>query len=322
MSRPYRIAVNVEWTSKCNARCIMCPRDEIQHAQLMNPRIYEQVLGRLSSDDAFRAVIAGFGEPTTHPRFMDYIEVTRNHPVSFDMVSNGQQLDPERLQHLDGAIGMLVISFSSIEPSVYKNVHINLDQERVIRNIILAQRRLRRTQLAISLTPVPECVPSLPRTIAWLRDQGVKHLTMSPTLYNRAGSLNDRHNIATDRLREIIREYRLHSQEFDFIPTLRDTFLQWRQNRFKCMARNSDIFISATGHYLYCFNDIKHEHPIGHVAHMSLREALSQREQMGPRSALCDQCNIRHRYRLKEVSQVAIRYARNKAISATMGGAP
>jgi MoaA/NifB/PqqE/SkfB family radical SAM enzyme len=300
----------------------MCPRDEIQHAQLMDPRTFEQVLGRLSADETFRAVIAGFGEPTTHPRFMDYIEATRNHPVSFDMVSNGQQLDPERLQHVDGAIGTLIISFSSIDPSVYKNVHVNLDQQRVIRNIILARRLLHRTQLAISLTPVPECIPSLPRTIAWLRDKGVKHLTMSPTLYNRAGSLNDLHNMATGRLRKIIKEHRLHSQEFDFIPSLRDTFLQWRRNRFKCVPRNSDIFISAGGHYLYCFNDIKHEHPIGHVAHMGLREALSQREQMGPRSELCDHCNIRQRYRLKEVAQVALRYTRSMAGADVTGERP
>ena len=31
----YRIAVNVEWTSKCNALCPMCPRDLIENPILM-----------------------------------------------------------------------------------------------------------------------------------------------------------------------------------------------------------------------------------------------------------------------------------------------
>src|SRR3990167_3170259 len=114
----YRIAVNVEWTSKCNALCPMCPRDLIENPMLMKEQTWRQVLERLQPQNVFRAVIAGYGEPTTHTRFFEFVDDMRGHPVRFDMVSNGQQLDAGRIRHLDGAIDLLLVSFSSIDHEV------------------------------------------------------------------------------------------------------------------------------------------------------------------------------------------------------------
>lgn len=310
MSR-YRIAANIEWTSKCNAACPMCPRGLIEHPQLMTAQTWEKVLQRLSPDDVFRAVIAGYGEPTTHNRFHEFVDRLRGHPVKFDMVSNGHQLDEDRIRHLDGAIGMLLISFSSVDPEVYRQVHVNLDQERVMANIRLAQRLFKHTRLAISLTPMPECMPSLPGTIAWLRAQGVETLTMSPTLYNRGGSLEG-HELATKKLRQTIRQYRLRSQELDFIPGVWDVLQQWRCNRFKCVPRNVDFLITATGDYLYCYNDVKHGHPVGNVSNLDIREALTKRERMGALPELCGGCNMRDRYGAAELAKAGVAYAHAK----------
>lgn len=307
----YRIAVNVEWTSKCNALCPMCPRDLIEFPQLMTEPTWRQTLERLTPQDVFRAVIAGYGEPTTHTRFFEFVDDMRSHPIRFDMVSNGHQLDAERIRHLDGAIDLLLVSFSSIDPGVYQRVHVNLDQARVMENIKAAQRLFKHTQLAISLTPMPECLPSLPDTIAWLRAQGVETLTMSPTLYNRGGSLQE-HELATEKLRQLIRQHHLRSQEFDFIPGVRDVFQQWRSNRFKCIPRNIDVFIASSGDYLYCYNDVKHEHPIGNVADMGIREVLASREVMALIPELCNGCNMLNRYDAKELVKAGISYARAK----------
>ena len=311
MSSPYRVAVNLELTSKCNALCPMCPRDLIEHPQMMAEGTWRQVLGRLNSQDVFRVVVAGYGEPTTHTRFFDYVDDMRAHPVRFDMVSNAQLLDAEKIRHLDGAIDLLIVSFSSIDPDVYKRVHANLDQAQVMSNIQAAQKLFKHTQLGISLTPMPECLPSLPDTIAWLNAQGITALTMSPTLYNRGGSLQA-HELASARLRGMIDQYGLRSQEFDFIPSTREVFQQWRSNSFKCIPRNVDVFISATGDYLYCYNDVGHKHSIGHVDDLGIREVLALRERMAPIAALCDDCNMRKRYGARELVSTGISFARSK----------
>lgn len=315
MKIPYRIAANVEWTSKCNAACAMCPRDAIERPQRMSTATWRQVLARLSTDEVFRVVLAGYGEPTTHPRFFDFIDELRTHPVRFDMVSNGHLLDAERLRHLDGAIEVLIVSFSSVDADVYARVHVNLDQRRVMENLQAASRILRRTRLAISLTPMAECLPTLPDTIAWLRAQGIEHLTMSPTLYNRGGQL-EAHRLASTALRQMIRVHRLRSQEMDFVPSAAEIFRQWRRNRFGCIPRNVDLFVAASGDYLYCYNDVGHHHPVGHVAADTVAAVLRRRERLAAIPALCDTCNMRHRYGPGELIGAGAAFARARLQSA------
>ncbi len=312
----YRTAVNLEWTSKCNAACVMCPRDAIPSPLTMSDDTFNKVLERLSERDVFRCVIAGYGEPTVHPRFEDYVRLIAEHPVSFDMVSNGHLLDRERLELLDGSIGTLIISFSSVDPEVYKKVHVNLDHDRVMNNIVLAQKTLRQTKLAISLTPLPSCLETLPQTIEWLRGNGVGNLSMSPTLYDRAGTFQSVKQDTKD-LRATIRQYGLHSQELDFVSGFRDTAAQWLANRFKCIPRNTDMLISAYGEYMYCFNDISHSHPIGNVKEISLRQALELREKTLADPNICDNCSIRDRYRTGEVISAGLDYFRKKFFSGT-----
>ena len=85
------------------------------------------------------------------------------------------------------------------------------------------------------------------------------------------------HQLESDRLRDIIKKYDLHSQELDFIPSINDIASQFRHNRFKCIPRNTDLFITSSGNYLYCYNDISHHNTFGHINDMSIREALSDR---------------------------------------------
>lgn len=311
MKVPYRIAANVEWTSKCNAACTMCPREAIEKPLLMNPAIWRRVLERLSPDEIFRVVLAGYGEPTTHPRFFEFIDDLRAHPVRFDMVSNGHLLDPDKLEHLDGALGLVIVSFSSVDPEIYARVHVNLDQRRVMENLRAAKRTLKRTRLAISLTPMPECLPTLSETIGWLRAEGIQMLTMSPTLYNRAGNLGE-HRLASERLRRMIRTHRLRSQEVDFVPSVREVFRQWRGNRFRCLPRNVDLFVASSGDYLYCYNDVGHRHLIGHVTRDAVADVLRRRERLAAIPDLCDGCNMRDRYGPAEILQSGIAYLRSR----------
>ena len=314
MNTPYHLTANIEWTSKCNAKCAMCPRHAISHPQLMSPETYTQVMARLRSEDLHRAIVAGYGEPTTHPRFFEFVEGMRSHPVHFDMVSNGERLDAERLEHLDGAIGMLMVSFSSIDPAVYRRIHTNLKQEKVIENLKLARRIFRKTHLSVSLTPAPECLASLPDTIEWFHANGIDDLRMSPNFYNRAGKLAE--DPATRNLRAIIREYNLKPLDLDFIPSMKDMLGQWWRNDFKCIPRNTSMFITASGEYLYCYNDISHNNTLGHVRDLSFREALALRERSKEDKQLCEQCNMRHRYRGKELAQAALGYFKGYVVAA------
>lgn len=305
---PYRVVVNWEWTSKCNARCAMCPRHAITNPTVSREDSFEQTLARLKPEDVFRCVIAGYGEPTTHPLFDRYIRRLQGHPVSFDMATNGSRLSEARLAALDGVLRTLMISFSSIDPDVYQSVHTNLDQQEVMDNILTAALVLRKTRLVINLSPTRECLDTLDDTVGWLRSSGVNDLHMSPTYYDRAGAQQTGGEPDTERLRAEIRRHGLGSQETAFIPGAAEIFRQWRSNRVKCVPRNTNMLISATGDYTYCFNDISESRSLGHVRDVSLREAIERREAMEEEGRLCGQCNLRSRYGPRELARVAVTY--------------
>jgi MoaA/NifB/PqqE/SkfB family radical SAM enzyme len=308
MLRDYRVALNLELSSKCNARCAMCPRDLIAAPANMTDEVFRAALARITPRDVFRVVLAGYGEPTAHPRFCDFLQAMRGHAVPFDLVTNGSLLDERRLAAIDGAIRTKIVSFSSEEPSVYEHVHAGLDLSTVMQGLERARRTLRSTQLAISLTPLRPCLDTLPRTIAWLRSIGIDALTMSPTVYDRASGspVGGGAPPTTQELRAVIREHGLRSQELDFVPSALEIGKQWLANRHKCIPRNTDLLVSAQGQYMYCFNDIRHSHPMGDVHDTSVREALRRREKTDADPAICGQCAMRDRYRFGEVSRAFV----------------
>ena len=133
---------------------------------------------------------------------------------------------------------------------------------------------------------------------------------MSPTYYDRAGAQPTEGQPDHERLCSEIRRHRLGSQETAFIPGAGEIVGQWRANRFKCVPRNTNVLVTASGDYGYCFNDIRTTERLGHVSEVSLREALRRREAMEERHDICGQCNLRQRYRPRELARVAISYAR------------
>ena len=94
----------------------------------------------------------------------------------------------------------------------------------------------------------------------------------------------------------MIRLHGLRSQELDFVPSAAEIFRQWQRNRFGCIPRNVDLFVAASGDYLYCYNDVAHRHPVGHVGADAVAAVLRRREGMAAAAALCEACNMRHRY--------------------------
>jgi MoaA/NifB/PqqE/SkfB family radical SAM enzyme len=310
MSR-YKVVVNLEWTNACNASCSMCPRSQIKHTENMTKACFKKVLERLNPDEVFRVVLAGYGEPTIHPQYDEFIDMLREHPVRFDLVSNGHAMDIDKLQKMDGAIDLLIVSFSSIVKEIYNQVHVRLNQKQVMENIITARDVLKKTQLAISLTPTTECLKTLPETIEWFHEQGINRLTMSPSLYNRAGSLQEEQE-ASKYLRSLIKKYGLRSQELEFIPSLWDNVKQIYYNKYNCIPRNVVMPIASNGDYQYCFNDMGRDHDLGNVQDMSLYEALRLREKTGPDPEICKNCNISNRYNVGEITTVVGHYFSQK----------
>jgi hypothetical protein len=49
----------------------------------MTVSTFEQVLARLTAEDLFCVIIAGYREPTTHPKFDEFVEAMRGRHLRF-----------------------------------------------------------------------------------------------------------------------------------------------------------------------------------------------------------------------------------------------
>jgi MoaA/NifB/PqqE/SkfB family radical SAM enzyme len=290
----YRVVVNWEWSSKCNACCATCPRHAAGHP--IDTGCFEQTLARLQPQDVFRCVISGHRDPAAHPRFDEFMRRLRGHPVTFDMATNGSRLSRERLIALDGVLHTLMVSLPSVDPQVYQSVHGSVDQEAAMASILAARRLLRQTRLVVRLSPARECLDTLDDTVGWLRANGVDDLHMSPTHFEIGGAGPAGAQPDTRRLRGVMAQHGLRSHETAFTPGATEIVHQWIANRVKCVPRNSNMLITATGNYSYCFNDTSDDNGFGHVGEASLREALQRRERTAEEGHLCARCKLRSRH--------------------------
>lgn len=298
LHRRYRVALNVELTNLCNARCAMCPREAIPRLGVMPLPILARLLDHVEAarGRVHFLSLCGFGEAVISPNFHDALALLRQRKprlgAKLTLVTNGRGLNETRLNALDGVIDELKISFSSLDPGVYARLHCGLDFQETLARITLACRTLRQTSLTMHLTPSPLILPGLARTVRHWRAQGIGRFVLLPIAFNRAGRL-DAPDLHAQWRWLWLQRWRLGITGLDrvMVQSLAHALALRRANAFGCFGRNCTLAVNHRGQYLYCFNDIASSHPIGEVESLSIDEVLARRDAMGPSDALCRGCN-------------------------------
>jgi len=115
----------VEATTDCNLQCRTCIRNVWSDPEeQMKAETFERILESLAGlPDLNRVVFTSFGEPLSHPRFLEMIEQIRKHDPAVTVGSNGQLLTPEISRELVRlGIDRLVISVDGVRPETYAGV--------------------------------------------------------------------------------------------------------------------------------------------------------------------------------------------------------
>ncbi len=111
----YPRILQVEPTNACNLNCIMCVRRTWDaRVGYMDPRLYERL-----AEEAFphleRLTLYGLGEPTSHPNFVEMVEIARRRlpeEATIFFSTNGTLLGPRMADRLVLDLGVDSISFS------------------------------------------------------------------------------------------------------------------------------------------------------------------------------------------------------------------
>lgn len=143
-------AVQIEVTSRCNIRCVMCPVTELAdrwHSQHLPWDVF------LRLAPALRRVkfvhLQGWGEPLLHPRLFDMIEMAKDAGCRVGFTTNGTLLRPaaaERLLDLD--LDLLAVSIAGATPATHAAIRVGSDLSQILTHVRgLLDLRARRASL-------------------------------------------------------------------------------------------------------------------------------------------------------------------------------
>ncbi len=105
--------IDVELTSSCNFRCLMCPtgnRSLDRHAEFMTEETYEKIVDQCAEHGTALRFI-GWGEPTLHPRVMGFVGAAFSRGLLTHLNTNGSKITGNMSRGLVG-MGLDSIKFS------------------------------------------------------------------------------------------------------------------------------------------------------------------------------------------------------------------
>lgn len=162
----------VELTTACNLNCQMCVRHAWQDIHgTMSMATFASLMDQVG-DCAEPPIIhfGGFGEPMTHPHFLECIKLAKETGARVEITTNGTLLNRIISSALiDLSVDRLVVSVDSAIPTQYGDIRVGADYDEVFENLRdLYRLRLRRIgrrggmQVDLAFVAMKQNVDSLP----------------------------------------------------------------------------------------------------------------------------------------------------------------
>jgi MoaA/NifB/PqqE/SkfB family radical SAM enzyme len=118
LSAPELDWVQVEITTRCNARCCYCPRTALGgrwSSQDMPLALFRSLLRFLGHTRQVH--LQGWGEPLLHPQFFEMVRLCKNKGLAVSTTTNGIALDDAIQQRLiDLDVDVLGVSLAGVRP--------------------------------------------------------------------------------------------------------------------------------------------------------------------------------------------------------------
>lgn len=180
--RPFE-AFQVEVTSRCNLRCVMCPVTVLADRWPALDLPWE-LFQRIAA--AFGKVkwvyLQGWGEPLLHPRLFDMIALAKSAGCRVGFTNNGTRLTQkagERL--LDLGLDLLAVSIAGATPGTHEAIRVGSDFRRLIENLrrflaLRARRKSDTPKVELLFLMTGTNVEELPQAVELASTLGVDEL--------------------------------------------------------------------------------------------------------------------------------------------------
>ncbi len=172
----------LEPTTRCNLRCRACVRTAWDLPQGdMDRAVFDQLLAGLQAADVqVRMVLAGFGEPLSHPEVSAWVGRASRAGHRVELVTNGTLLTPHLARALAQAgLAGLWVSLDGAKEDVYSDARQGGDFPDVVANLRAFGRAAPQTELGIAFVATRHNLAELPAVAALARDFGAAKLHLS-----------------------------------------------------------------------------------------------------------------------------------------------
>jgi MoaA/NifB/PqqE/SkfB family radical SAM enzyme len=290
---PHGAVVDIELTSRCNADCSFCPREQSHSLGLIDDATFTAALQRAVEyrdallefgtkhpghfdlpEQTLWLSFCGMGEPLLHPRIVEYVRRAKEAGLRPIINTNGALLDPGRADELmEAGLSMACINVGEIDDD-YEEVY-GLPFERTRTNVeqFLAAAG-GRCQVVIVLVDHRNDQEHADRMEQYWAARGATAFLPFP-LVNRAGALD----VGDQRAAQ--RSYRELAQQA----------LRASGEETHCSVPFLYPFIGYDGNYYLCSSDWRKEVPLGNVFERSLADILDDKvAHVKSQSSICQDC--------------------------------
>ena len=134
--RPFE-ALQIEVTSRCLTRCVMCPRVALAGEWREMDLSWEtfQRIARVF-DRTQHVHLQGWGEPLLHPRIYDMIALAKSAGCRVGLTTNGMRLDLETGKRLLGLdVDLIAISIAGATRHTHESIRVGSDFPLIVENV-------------------------------------------------------------------------------------------------------------------------------------------------------------------------------------------
>ena len=146
--------IRFEVTNRCNARCIMCPREKMKRPQgVLDPDLYKKVLDEAIAAGADKVSLENYGETFLDPYIFERAAYARSKGMEVYTITNGSLLTEESCESIIKFFNKIRISLYGMSKDVYDKIHRGLSFETVTGNIerLFRAREKYRSNIKIEL---------------------------------------------------------------------------------------------------------------------------------------------------------------------------
>lgn len=271
--RAPRPSIELEITNRCNADCMMCPRHELRPLGDMTEETFARFLELATATDAPGVILQGIGEPTLHPKLVEWVARIRQalgpddrYPIV--VVTNGFRMDADTLVGLrDAGLSLLKWSIHSLRRDRFKQIFGRDKRDASVANLEAAIE-VAPDLIALNFVKMDINADEVDDFHRWLTDRG----------------------LAPGRLRQIPVQGRGGT-----LPIMQLTSRPGTPTTAHCLYRKRSLFVAWDGDMLPCSNDVGSRHAYANLAVDSTEEIMRRwREELLARPAdfgICAGCD-------------------------------